>query len=257
MPERSEYAPGTPSWIDLSAAGVDAAREFYARVFGWEYREQPVEDGGLYYTALVRGKAVGGMMAAGDAPPGWNTYVSVADVEAAAADAVAAGASMVMEPMDVQDAGRMAVIVDAVGARVSLWEPREMAGAELVSEPGGFIWTELLCGDCAKAAEFYGALFGWVAEDTPAPDGSEAMLFAGEEGPVASVRDPRSSLPPTWLVYFACEEADACAAAITEAGGAIAIAPVDAPFGRMGAAVDSRGAAFAFIATRPDYEPAA
>ena len=85
----------------------------------------------------------------------------------------------------------------------------------------------------------------------------EAMLFAGEEGPVASVRDPRSTLPPTWLVYFACEDADACAAAISEAGGAIAIAPIDAPFGRMGAAVDSRGAAFGFIATPPEYEPAA
>jgi predicted enzyme related to lactoylglutathione lyase len=91
----------------------------------------------------------------------------------------------------------------------------------------------------------------------PAPDGSEAMLFAGDEGPVASTRDPKSSLPPTWLVYFACEDADECAAAITEAGGAIAIAPVDAPFGRMGAAVDSRGTAFAFIATNPAYEPAA
>ncbi|MDH3225940.1 MAG: VOC family protein [Thermoleophilia bacterium] len=257
MPERTEYAPGTPSWVDLSAADLDAARAFYSRVFGWKYRDEAAGEGSVHSVAQVDGKAVAGLWAAGDSPPGWNTYVTVQEVDGAVSAALAAGASTALEPVDAEADGRMARIVDAVGAQVSLWEPRKRAGAELVSEPGGFIWTELLCGDCARAAEFYGSLFGWEAEAMPAPDGSEAMLFAGREGPVASVRDPKSSLPPTWLVYFACEDADACAAAVADAGGAIAIEPIDAPFGRMGAAVDVNGAAFAFIATNPEYELAA
>jgi predicted enzyme related to lactoylglutathione lyase len=258
MPERTEYAHGTPSWVDLAATDLDRAREFYARVLEWEYRDETAGEGARYDVARVGGRAVAGMMAAaGSVPPGWGAYVTVDDVDAAVGAAVAAGAAVAVDPVDVQDEGRMARIVDVVGAAIGLWEPRGVAGADLVSEPGGFIWTELLCGDCASAAAFYGELFGWKAEEVPAPDGSEAMLFSGQEGPVASARDPRSDLPPTWLVYFACEDADACSAAIAEAGGAIAIPPIDAPFGRMGAAVDVNGAAFAFIAPNTNHEPAA
>ena len=42
MPERTQYAPGTPSWIDLQTSDQAGAKKFYSAVFGWDYDEQPI-----------------------------------------------------------------------------------------------------------------------------------------------------------------------------------------------------------------------
>ena len=42
MPERTQYAPGTPSWIDLQTTDQDGAKKFYGAMFGWDYDDQPV-----------------------------------------------------------------------------------------------------------------------------------------------------------------------------------------------------------------------
>src|SRR4051794_41303606 len=47
MPEVSEYAPGTPSWVDLASPDPDASARFYGGLFGWDAPEGgPVEDTG-------------------------------------------------------------------------------------------------------------------------------------------------------------------------------------------------------------------
>ena len=256
MPERSEYAPGTPSWVDLAAPDLDKARSFYATVLGWSYRNEDVGADVPYDIALVGDRTVAGLMPVTGAP-GWNTYVAVADLEDAVRRAEDAGGQVAIAPTSTGEDGRMARITDPLGASVGLWEAGTVAGAELVNEPGALIWNELICGDLDTAARFYGDLFGWDAAEEPAPGGGRALLFNGESGPVASARDPQSGIGALWLVYFACEDADACTRAITDAGGAIAIAPLDASFGRMGAAVDSNGVPFAFVAADPEYAPAA
>jgi hypothetical protein len=38
MPERTEYAPGTPSWVDLQTSDQAAAKTFYGSLFGWTYK---------------------------------------------------------------------------------------------------------------------------------------------------------------------------------------------------------------------------
>src|ERR1051326_2246652 len=44
-------------------------------------------------------------------------------------------------------------------------------------KPGTFCWTELATNDRKKAAEFYGALFGWEANERPmGPDDVYVML---------------------------------------------------------------------------------
>src|SRR3954447_8446803 len=47
MPEVSEYAPGTPSWVDLASPDPDASARFYGGLFGWDAPEGgPVEGTG-------------------------------------------------------------------------------------------------------------------------------------------------------------------------------------------------------------------
>ena len=95
MPERTQYAPGTPSWVDLQTSDQAGAKSFYTALFGWDYDDQPVDDDGnaVYSMAQKNGKdvaAIAGLPMPG-VPPHWNTYVTVADVDATAAQVPAAG----------------------------------------------------------------------------------------------------------------------------------------------------------------------
>ena len=58
-----EYAPGTPSWVELSSSDPDAAAAFYREVMGWQATEPgPVEETGGYRMFQQDGKNVGGLM---------------------------------------------------------------------------------------------------------------------------------------------------------------------------------------------------
>ena len=49
MPDVDQYAPGTPSWVDVSVPDTDAAAAFYGGLFGWEAGEAGnVEETGGY-----------------------------------------------------------------------------------------------------------------------------------------------------------------------------------------------------------------
>ena len=55
--ERTQYAPGTPSWVDLGSADVGASASFYGDLFGWEAVDQG-EEAGHYTMCLIDGKNV-------------------------------------------------------------------------------------------------------------------------------------------------------------------------------------------------------
>jgi predicted enzyme related to lactoylglutathione lyase len=113
MAERTEYAPGTPNWVDLQTSDQAAAKRFYTALFGWDYDDQPFDDNAVYSMGTIRGKhvaAIAPLPPQQGIPPHWNTYVAAADVDATVGRVSSAGGNVVMPPMDVMDAGRMAVI---------------------------------------------------------------------------------------------------------------------------------------------------
>ena len=69
-------------------------------------------------------------------PPVWTSYVSVDDIDATVAKAEPAGGTVMQPPMDIMEAGRMAVVADPAGAVICMWEARVHIGAEVVNEPG-------------------------------------------------------------------------------------------------------------------------
>ena len=119
-----EYAPGTPSWVELSSPDTDASARFYGELMGWTATEPgPVEETGGYRMFLQDGKTVAGLMGhMGEGQPtAWTTYVNVADAAEAAERAKEAGGGVLVEPMDVMDIGSMAFITDPAGAALGLW----------------------------------------------------------------------------------------------------------------------------------------
>jgi predicted enzyme related to lactoylglutathione lyase len=145
MSERTSYANGTPSWVDVASPDVEVSVTFYGGLFGWEYASAgPVEETGGYGMFTLRDKLVAGIVPLQNPqqPPVWNTYVAADDADATVAAATEAGGQVAMPAMDVMEAGRMAVLIDPVGAFVSLWQAGGTTGAQLVNEPGTFGWSE-------------------------------------------------------------------------------------------------------------------
>src|SRR5262249_28941039 len=138
MSERTEYAPGTPSWVDLATPDLSASEEFYGALFGWAFDVQDTGDAdNPDVLATQRGKSVAGLMRLtqemqdGGMPPVWSTYVTVRDADESVAKAKNLGGMVLRDPMDVMDAGRMAVLSDPTGAVFCVWQPKAHIGAEI------------------------------------------------------------------------------------------------------------------------------
>jgi uncharacterized protein len=252
MTERTSYEPGTPSWVDLSTSDPTAAREFYGGLFGWEAVDAgPVEETGGYAMFTLRGKRVAGLGPLMDPnqPQVWSTYISTDDADAAVGRARDAGAQVIVEPMDVMDAGRMAFVAHPAGGFVGMWQPGNHIGAQLVNEPGSLSWNQLHTRDKEGAAAFYGAVFGWTLGDF----GGMGVWNLGENG-IGGIMDmPPGSpdeLPAFWMTIFSVADADESVAKASELGGAVVSPPTDLEgIGRFALLTDPQGVYFGIIAS--------
>jgi uncharacterized protein len=179
MPVRDGYIPGVPCWVDVSEPDPEAALDFYAGLFGWEFEDvMPRGSQGKYF--IARGEARGssifdlsGELHGGDVaavrwiPDGaqqratWNTYFWVDSADEAASKVRAVGGDVVAEPFDFMDACRVAVFTDPEGAAFGVWEAKKHKGARLVNDPGALVFNNLNTRDVDAAKAFYGSVFGW------------------------------------------------------------------------------------------------
>jgi uncharacterized protein len=254
MGERTAHAPGTFSWAELATADADAAKDFYGRLFGWEFDDSPIPGGSVYSVAMRGGKRVAALFESAQGPPHWNCYVTVASADDAAARAGDLGARA-GAPFDVLEAGRMSAITDPQGAALCVWEPRAAIGAELVNGPGALTWCDLLTPDAAAAAGFYGALFGWTTMEPPGAGGYR-VIRNGERSnggmmPFA-VAGLAAGTPPAWLPYFGHADTGRAVAHVAELGGALVTGPTRVPAGTFAVVADPGGALFAILAGEYD-----
>ena len=254
MGERTEYRPGTFSWVDLATPDPDGAKRFYGELLGWAAEDMPTDGPGPYTMCRLDGADVAAMMRQADQereqgiPPHWNSYVTVADLEDAARRAGELGGTVVAEPFDVMDVGRMAVIQDPTGAFLALWEPRDHIGAGRVNEPGCLTWNDLNTSDPDAAREFYAGLFGWTYEKVPSDDVDYWVIRNGERTNGGVMRTQQPGMPSFWLPYFAVEDVEEAAAKAESLGGGKHAGPIDVPPGRFSVLHDSAGAVFAVFA---------
>ena len=255
MPHVNEYAPGTPSWVDLGTHDPIGASRFYSQLFDWTVLEGPAETGG-YRMCLYEDRPVAGIgrQANPEVAPWWTTYISVADVDATAATIVANGGTLEVAPLDVLDAGRLAVAVDPGGAAFSVWQPGTHFGAGIVNDPNTFCWNELTTRDKDGSIAFYSEVFGWRPHHHGDSD-ADYVEFHVDDRSIAGLM-PRvgdgwpADLPNHWMVYFAVDDVDATAARVVELGGVVSVAPTEILPGRFAVVNDPQGAMFSIITFR-------
>lgn len=255
MPTRTSHEPGTPSFTDLSTTDVDGAKAFYGAIFGWSFVDNPTDIGSVYTMAQKGDHAAAGMMtqppeqAEMGIPPMWNTYVTVADVNESVGKVDGLGGSVHMPPMDVMDAGVMAIVADPTGAVLCLWQAKEGIGAEVVNEHGTLCWNEVTTPDVPAAVAFYSGLFGWGTDSMEMGDqGTYTVFMNGHDGIAGAQNPPMDGIPPHWGTVFAVDDCDATAAAVTANGGTVLNGPFDMPpIGRGAVIADPAGAMFQII----------
>ena len=224
---------------------------------------------GQYLMARLHGGDVAAISSQqAGAPPlaTWNTYVRVDSAEGTATKVREAGGTVLVEPFDIFDAGRMAVFADPEGAAFCVWQPNRHPGATVVNEHGSLNFNDLNTRDPEGAKAFYGAVFGWDTLEmgggfamwalagygdhleTFKPGNREGMAEMGAperfEDVVASldpIPDDQPDTPAHWGLTFGVDDADATAKRAEELGGPVLVPPFDAPWVRMTVITRSAG----------------
>lgn len=195
-------------WMDLKTRDPSGTAAFFAAVLGWDFAVDETD-----WRRAVKISAgdhrIGGVsdLAQPVYPPGLPAhvayYLAVDDVDHRTAVAAENGARILVPPFDAGDQGRIATLIDPVGAAVSLWRPRGFAGWP-VSPPdeGGAIPDHmvLVCADPERARHFYTGTTG-------APLARTAFLEAAP------------GIAPHWEVSVAVGDPDRVAARARELGG--------------------------------------
>ncbi len=244
------YEPGVPSWIDIGVLDQQLAADFYGALFGWDAPPGPEEMDG-YRIAMVGDAAVAGI-GPQESPgrPMWATYVNVVSADDTATSVVAQGGTVIVAPLDVMDAGRMAVFADPIGAAFSVWQPNQFPGAQLVNEPGTYSWSELVTDDVDASKQFYGAVFGWTFDTHGDGPHAYTEFKVGDRSVGGMMTRPLqmpAEVPPNWGVYFAVEDTDAAVERVKELGGALVMPATDIEPGRFAVVSDPAGGVFNVI----------
>ncbi len=250
----TQHAPGTFCWPELATIDQSGAKAFYSALFNWETQDDDIGGGEVYTMMSLQGRTLGALYnmrpeeRSQGIPPHWNSYVAVESADTSAAKAKALGGTILAEPFDVMDVGRMAIIQDPTGATFCIWEAKKHAGAAVLNEVGTLIWTELLTTDTARAQAFYTTLFGWKADAKPMGPMTYTIYQNGaaQAGGMMQIPKEMGPIPSHWMVYFGVADADATATKTASLGGKIATAPHDVPnVGRFAVLQDPQGAYFA------------
>lgn len=127
MDSPAAASPGTFCWVDLAAGDAGLAMSFYAQAFGWRFETQRA-NGGRFTRCRIGSVDVGSLYALGAAQlergvtSHWTPYLRVDDLDTLAPRIAALGGRILVTPFEVEGIARIALIEDAVGAVLGLWQ---------------------------------------------------------------------------------------------------------------------------------------
>jgi uncharacterized protein len=113
-------------WNELATSNLVKAKDFYGKVFGWQFKEHDM--GEMSYTTIESaGREFAGMWEIPSAEqnnisPHWMAYVLVDDVASSLNTARQNGAKVIKEVTEAGEMGQFAIIEDPTGAHLALWQ---------------------------------------------------------------------------------------------------------------------------------------
>ena len=260
-PASQEHHVGKLIFVELVTPDLAAAKQFYAGLFGWTFRD--IQAGRIEYAeAFLDGRPVAGLIhrkvpAGEHRQPRWLSFFAVGDVDAAKKIALQNGAKVLFEPHSIPDRGREAVFADPQGAVFAVLASSSGDPSDVLVAPGEWIWSSLITGDPDTDAAFYQKLFDYEVFELPASEGAQHLLLSSDNYARASVNTLPANRPnahPHWLNYVRVEDMVKMTAKVVALGGRVVVAPrIDRQGGKVAVVADPLGACFGLLEW-PDTE---
>jgi uncharacterized protein len=250
MAEIADLGVGNFISYELHTINPRAALSFYESVAGWT--SQPANGGhrcALFSTA--RG-VLGGVAQLSErakklgVPPHWMGSVSVSDVDATIAEVTRLGGRVRVEPVDLPDIGRQAVIADPFGAVIGVCTPTLPVMMREASH-GEVCWHELFSEDHEASFAFYSKIFGWKSRSRFDKDVMcRYLLYGNDERDMGGMFSrPKEQHVSAWNYYIQVSDLDAAVVRAKLAGGTLYEGPMIVPSGaRIAVLGDPDGVGF-------------
>ena len=232
QPAGTEHHVGKLVWADLVTPDLDAAKRFYGGVFGWTFSDMAnAQDN--YAVAYVGGRPVAGLLqratpAREHGHPVWLSFLAVRDVDATSRTALAHGARVVFASRSYPGRGRQAVLRDPAGAVFGILASSSGDPADVLAEPGEWIWSSLQVHDPATDAGFYRAVMGYDIYDVPSDDSRRHSILSSDGFARASINafpDDTPGRHPHWLGFVRVRDVASVASRAVALGGQVLLEP--------------------------------
>lgn len=230
-------------WFELNTTNLQRAKSFYGELVGWKIESVPMGDTN-YDMVHTAGGPIAGLL------PGtssrWLSYLSVADVDAAAKKVLNSGGKVLKTPFDYPGVGRMSLVADPSGAEFFLFKNADGDAPDREVKQGDWYWNELTVTDPAKVVKFYRDVAGFDVKEMNM--GEMGTYYVLEHGGVPRAGIMKGEAAAPWLPYIHVEKIDETAARAPKLGATVAVPPTDIPtVGRFAVFVDPTGATIAAI----------
>jgi uncharacterized protein len=217
--------------FEATAQDGNKLRDFYGKVFGWQFNVMPEMDYGLVDNG---GRGINGGV--GSNPEGHSAlfYVEVPDPQATLDQAGKLGGKTVMPVMEIPNVVTLAQFSDPEGNVIGLVRnDPNMTPPPSQAKPAAnpVTWFEIVGRDGGKLRDFYGKLFGWIY-NLP-PDMDYGMIDATEHG--IGGGDPHA------MWYAEVADPQAAMDKIVAAGGTVAMPVTDIGMVVIGQFTDPAG----------------
>jgi uncharacterized protein len=238
-------------WRELVTKDVARSKAFYEALLGWRYEDTESGAHGAYTMIYNGDKGVGGIMAAPQAaiPTHWESYVSVADVDASIAAAKEHGGGSHWGPHDLPTIGRIAGVQSFDRASLAVIKPIGPDQPRERPSVGEFCWETLTTDDIDRSRTFWISVAGWMPST-----GMGIPTFAVGQNPedqVADIQKAQGGVPPHWLTFVVVSDLDAACKRVNELRGKIVIpAMAVGEMGRMAVTLDDQGASIGLFQSK-------
>ena len=133
----AERPTGTPCWADIAVPDVERAKQFYGAMFGWDCRTDPREEAGGYTMCYLDDLPAAAITPIWTRPrAGLERVPGLGQRRRVRGGDHGERRPIVAQPMDVFDAGRLAMAIDPTGAAFGVWQKGTHRGIETEFAPG-------------------------------------------------------------------------------------------------------------------------
>lgn len=242
-------------WFDLYTTDIVQATRFYDAVFNWSFERTDPESGKVK-NILFDHKRIGNVIERKDKAEGsqWLSYISVRDTDAVFNRAVSSGGSKFIEPRDMPDRGRVAVVLDPQKVLFALVTSSFGDPPDVKPTNGYWLGAELWTPAVDEALAFYSSLAGYTYVSLPVHEKVRYTLLqtgSTPRGGVVSI--PWEGVSPQWVPYVAVLDIQDTLARVEANGGHILIQPqMDITSGRVALFKDPTGGVLGIQEYQPE-----